>query len=168
MIHIPTVEEYLEGFRLIDARITGLQRALLCAHYCAPNRTATELAHAVGASSFRTTKRAVRPARREADRCAALAPQGPGCPSVDPSQIDPSEIHPGAPVAADHAARGGGGGRTAFSAAGWIALTVGPCYTSACGDEAEEYPRGRPSASRGQCEPGGAGGGEGRCGAAFF
>ncbi|GAB4205220.1 MAG: hypothetical protein OHK0022_31100 [Roseiflexaceae bacterium] len=56
-IYIPTVEEYIEAFQLIDAHITDLQRALLRAHYQAPDHTATatELAHAVGASSFRTT-----------------------------------------------------------------------------------------------------------------
>ncbi|HEU4328207.1 MAG TPA: hypothetical protein VFS21_34035 [Roseiflexaceae bacterium] len=57
MIHIPTVQAYVEAFQGIDAHITGLQRALLRAHYHAPDHTATatELAHAVGAGSFRTT-----------------------------------------------------------------------------------------------------------------
>lgn len=52
---IPTVEEYIEAFQLLEPHITDQQRAMLCTHYRAPERTvtATELARLVGASSFR-------------------------------------------------------------------------------------------------------------------
>lgn len=52
---IPTVEEYVEAFQLLEPRITDQQRAMLRVHYRASERTvtATELANLVGASSFR-------------------------------------------------------------------------------------------------------------------
>jgi hypothetical protein len=52
---IPTVEEYVEAFQLLEPQITEQQRAMLRAHYQASRRTvtATELANLVGASSFR-------------------------------------------------------------------------------------------------------------------
>jgi len=52
---IPTVEEYVEALQLLESRITDQQRAMLHAHYHAPERTvtATQLSNLVGASSFR-------------------------------------------------------------------------------------------------------------------
>lgn len=54
--YIPSAEEYKAAFIAVEPDITDTQRAMLKAHYHAPNYTvsATELANAVGYNSFQT------------------------------------------------------------------------------------------------------------------
>lgn len=50
----PSVADYVRAFQLIAPELTPKQRAMLQAHYSAPQRciTATQLAHAVGYASM--------------------------------------------------------------------------------------------------------------------